>query len=363
MNAATQIETTDDAILNLFGEDARFISYRPRMAAFLGSATAAILLQQIIYWYIHNGKKPFYKFKERCNHEDYRDGDSWTEELAFGRSEFDTALSKIACKIVTGTTRNDYRQALVWYWTDNRRRTYYEVNVALLSKVGNRLYQSKVEIPRYQVKLETDFTYPTESTSESNQEIPYIAPDKPDAENIPAQLPTAIAQSSEQGILLDAPDVPAPPPAKAPKPPKPPKPEKPPTNPNWIPLCTAFSESTGIYGGQIGKVIRALLDGYPDVTPDELRHFYAEWTLENKPTGANSLPNNFGPWRLKKTGDTTKGQTNGQHVPSTPAAGSAAGSEGHNGTGTSSPRTSKEWQPGDGFNPNAHFQRKDVQVP
>ena len=87
------------------------IPYHPDIAKKLGSVTAAILFQQVLYWYSLDGE--FYKFKEPCDSSYYAEGDSWTEELGFTRREFDCAWKKLeklnlASKRITQDRRTFY---------------------------------------------------------------------------------------------------------------------------------------------------------------------------------------------------------------------------------------------------------------
>ena len=126
-------------MLELLAEDVKIIPYRPQFRKITDSVTAAILLQQMFYRWFHNKKQPFYKYKEVCTADDYREGDSWCEELGFSRAEFDTALTKIGQK-VTKAAEKDH-EALVWYWTAVDRKTWYEVNEVALSKAIISLYE------------------------------------------------------------------------------------------------------------------------------------------------------------------------------------------------------------------------------
>jgi len=107
------------------------IPYRPRIASFLGSINAAILLQQIIFRW--EGRK-FYKFKEPCAHELYRAGDSWTEELAFTVREFDTARAVISKENVTALG------PLVSHKTDIARLTWYELHESAKEWLFDKVY-------------------------------------------------------------------------------------------------------------------------------------------------------------------------------------------------------------------------------
>lgn len=190
--------------LQMITDDKRAVAYRPIFARLTGSATAAVLLQQIIHWWESSGKKPFYKFKTPCKNKLYKPGDSWAEELSFTRSEFDTAIKKIGTKIKQGMNRqvalqyqmpdqqdfvgyeDQYGQALieaishcVVYWTDGNRVTWYQVNETLLRKFISAIYTPKVEIllylakvrnQLYLVKQKSSFTYNTKKTHRKHKE-------------------------------------------------------------------------------------------------------------------------------------------------------------------------------------------------
>lgn len=123
---------------NITNDDRNAITYRPRWRSETGSVLATILLQQISYRFEKNQDKPFYKFKEPCGHDLYREGDSWIEELGFSRTEFDTAIEKIGQKISRKTPRDPNK--LVWYWITPERVTWYELNVAAYETMLERIY-------------------------------------------------------------------------------------------------------------------------------------------------------------------------------------------------------------------------------
>lgn len=136
------------------------IPYCPEYKRMLGSVSAAILLRQMMYWAATRDYKPFYKFMGPCGHEKYNSGDDWQAELAFGRTEFETARSKIATKVVQGFKKKEWfaelasrklifkndgtlenASRLVLYWTDSSGVTWYGLNeilVALLLEYTNK---------------------------------------------------------------------------------------------------------------------------------------------------------------------------------------------------------------------------------
>jgi hypothetical protein len=137
-----KLKLTDDTRWTLMSCHTRgMIPYRPQHNEVTGSVNATLLLQQIIWHFEEAERKPFPKFRKPCQHEDYCDGESWTEELGFGKSEFDTALSRIGTKITHGVSKAEMLKktdptGLVLYWTDHNRTTWYMVNVELAATLG-----------------------------------------------------------------------------------------------------------------------------------------------------------------------------------------------------------------------------------
>lgn len=154
-------------ILKLIADDKNSVSYRPSFARLTGSATAAILLQQIVYWWSIKGCEPFFKFKEPCKHKAYKPGDSWCEELALSRAEFDNAFDKICTKVGKGQTsasvinflmprKEDFAgddlafghaliiavQHMVVVWRDGDNKTWYQVNTKLFTELIELLYDA-----------------------------------------------------------------------------------------------------------------------------------------------------------------------------------------------------------------------------
>jgi hypothetical protein len=89
---------------NLLAKTARAIPYNGFLRPVCKSVTSAILFQQLEYWFDKQGDK-FYKFLEPCNSSAYKEGDSWTEELAFSKDEFRTAFDNIGIRY---NSKKDY---------------------------------------------------------------------------------------------------------------------------------------------------------------------------------------------------------------------------------------------------------------
>lgn len=116
---------------NVLAERARAITYDPRMNQVTGSVNATLFLQQVHYWWTKT-RRPFYKFSAPCNHEKYKPGDSWQEELGMTRREFEAARKAVAKRIYQGDSKADaLKEFPIVYWRDSDNLTWYEVNEAL----------------------------------------------------------------------------------------------------------------------------------------------------------------------------------------------------------------------------------------
>lgn len=130
------------------------VKYLPQLNGVTGSLHATILLLRILDWWQfakRNSRDSFWKFFGPCNHNDYRKGDSWQEELGFTRSELETAFKLIGTRISKGVSKNEVLQSgepksAIIYWTDSTRKTFYQVNEPV---VLNLLWQSYSEKPHY----------------------------------------------------------------------------------------------------------------------------------------------------------------------------------------------------------------------
>jgi len=131
-------ENVENAIWNVL-EEVRIL-YRPSLKKISKSTNAAILLWEIIGRCKKSETGSFFKFKIHCNHPEYEKGESWCEELNFSIGEFDGALRNI------GTNKNNsnkekIKNALVWYYTDKSRRTWYEINTEKLKIALAKIYK------------------------------------------------------------------------------------------------------------------------------------------------------------------------------------------------------------------------------
>lgn len=175
--------SVENMIFDLLAGDKELVTYRKSLRPIAKSVTATILLHQIIWHWRTRKGGTFYKFRSPCQHELYREGDSWTEELGFSAQEFDGALARIGTKITKGVKKNEILagpetetneekvQRLVLYWTDADRVTWYHVNGDLLGKVLKAIYLEDEKTPFTYKDTKPDLPLtpetPTETSSES----------------------------------------------------------------------------------------------------------------------------------------------------------------------------------------------------
>lgn len=147
----------------IFAEERNTISYKPTFVGITGSVLSAILLNQIMYWANKSGNQ-FYKFKLPCDHNLYKKGDSWCEELGFTQYEFDGALKQISCRIMKNKDTN--QECFVWYYIDSNRLTWYFVNWKHLNKkifehyqIDEDLRDMESESTSYELNGKNRFSY------------------------------------------------------------------------------------------------------------------------------------------------------------------------------------------------------------
>ncbi|MBA7567936.1 hypothetical protein ES695_09840 [Candidatus Atribacteria bacterium 1244-E10-H5-B2] len=132
-------------VIGIIADDVTLVPYRPKLNKITGSVLSTIILQQVLYWWKKGGRKKFYKFKDKCNHALYSEGDSWLEELCFTREEFDTAIKRIGFKM--GKTRNKIKkeEAFIIYYQDKQGVTWYDINADYLTEKLTSLFLVKWE--------------------------------------------------------------------------------------------------------------------------------------------------------------------------------------------------------------------------
>ena len=123
-------------LLGLIADDRHVVTYRPRWNTFTGGMAPTVLLQQIVFWWVRSGRRPFYKFARPCAHRLYHAGDSWEEELSMNRRELENARGRIAAR-----TRGEIEPThLISYWVDAQRITWYALNESVLFQHLAALY-------------------------------------------------------------------------------------------------------------------------------------------------------------------------------------------------------------------------------
>ncbi|WP_069998577.1 hypothetical protein [Cellulosilyticum sp. I15G10I2] len=152
----------------------KHLKYYPELNQVTGSVNATIVLLQLEYWFEKCKGNKFYKFLECCEHEKYRQGDSWTEELGFTKNEFRTAFAKIGKAYKSKRAFNESQDIFegkyyASYYDRIKGLTYYIRNNEALEKLlgedRETLIQEYVGGPAYLGSTETEISIDQESAS------------------------------------------------------------------------------------------------------------------------------------------------------------------------------------------------------
>ena len=193
----------------LLGQNAKITPYYKELNNYTGGVTATILMTQIEYWFSKTGGEQFFKFLEPCDRKDYKEGDSWVEELGFTKYEFRTAFKKIG-KIYK--SKNEYLSSenkfedkpYLSYYDRLSRRTYYVRNHDKVDKIVDEWISRKstksISRSGQSQSLEVDnvhFDKLTKSTSNSSRVLQESTTGEREQKDIPPKNPTKKSKAVE----------------------------------------------------------------------------------------------------------------------------------------------------------------------
>ena len=149
------------------------VIYRPTISKITGSLTSAILLIRIMHYAKLKKNKDFYKFNGSCQHELYREGDSWQEDIGLTRHEFEGARKRIATRVKKGDNKAELMEVFigdelapiertVLYWRDKNNLVWYRFNEDLYKAYLLKLANPEIatsEIRNYLVVPKSGITY------------------------------------------------------------------------------------------------------------------------------------------------------------------------------------------------------------
>lgn len=120
------------------------ICYYPELVTITESITAALMMSQLEFWFKTRESKSFYKFLEPCEHERYKEGDSWQEELGMSSSEIRSAFKKIGMPYKSKKAFNEAEDIFkgkyyASYYDRIRKVTYYFRNTSKVKEVFEAL--------------------------------------------------------------------------------------------------------------------------------------------------------------------------------------------------------------------------------
>lgn len=167
------------------------IPYVKQLRPHAGSIAACVVMQQLEYWF---DKKPegFYKFMEPCAHKEYREGDSWLEELGTSPDEFRTSFDKVGIRYTSKTAFEasgdkfqdkfycsyyDKREGRTWYFRNDEKVDAMLDELTKSHKKRPSLGDGKSHLPKSEPPISTNGKshlhnwqtpdHSTESTTES----------------------------------------------------------------------------------------------------------------------------------------------------------------------------------------------------
>ncbi len=178
------------AINRLYTNDKEVRLYRPILKKLVKTTNGAIFLSQAIYWSGKNNHEWFYKFNGKCEHQSYKSGDSWEEELGFSIKEFKTVKKNIVFT-VGNKVKEEYKNKfgddwevelskkidnsyIISYQTPNRL-TYYKVNIKKINDELEKIYLNQdnqletSEHQQNQLKTHWDFSFSKDAKDSTQQ--------------------------------------------------------------------------------------------------------------------------------------------------------------------------------------------------
>lgn len=120
------------------------ICYYPELVTVTESITAALMMSQLEFWFKAREGRSFYKFLEPCEHERYKEGDSWQEELGMSSSEIRSAFKKIGMPHKSKKAFNEAEDIFqgkyyASYYDRIRKVTYYFRNTSKVKAIFDEL--------------------------------------------------------------------------------------------------------------------------------------------------------------------------------------------------------------------------------
>ena len=165
------------------------IPYRKELREYAGSVTGSLLMMQLDYWFCRH-PDGFYKFLDPTpKHPDYREGDSWTEELGFSKAEFRTAFDVIGIRHLSKSayvkaldkfagkdgekfyaSYHDKKNGLTWYFRNHLKVEELIAELCKAKPAKHRVKQSVVDKqPNFTVNQDSES--PVDKESESTGDV------------------------------------------------------------------------------------------------------------------------------------------------------------------------------------------------
>ena len=128
----------------------KYIKYYPELKKLFESEKAALIFERLEYW-SQKYTDGFWKFFEPCAHPQYREGDSWEEEVGFSRKVFKKIFSKFGIHYTSKSEflkQEDPFQGKLYasYYDRKTNRTYFLRNHDCVTSFFKNLWESTKKV-------------------------------------------------------------------------------------------------------------------------------------------------------------------------------------------------------------------------
>tara|TARA_Y100000815_G_C13304971_1_gene486081 strand:+ start:439 stop:1527 length:1089 start_codon:yes stop_codon:yes gene_type:complete len=161
----------------------RRIPYLPELKAYCKTTNACILMTQLEYRFA-SMPEGFYKFLSPCEHTLYKEGDSWTEELAFSEAEMRNAFENIgekysSIKKILEISQKGGDPFVGKYYLSFRdvrnNLTYYKRNHQMVNKVAEMATQAFDPIAQQQMLEALEEISFLETNNDASQKLTLLS--------------------------------------------------------------------------------------------------------------------------------------------------------------------------------------------
>lgn len=132
------------------------LQYDPKLNEHTGGIEETIFFLQMLYWW-NKMEKPFYKFQSPCEHQLYKSGESWQEELGLSSHKLKRCKNIVMSKLELRKTYSAIDLKLILYWAGGNNMTFYFPNLVQMLMLPDEIKELlEKQFPNFR-KWKTDF--------------------------------------------------------------------------------------------------------------------------------------------------------------------------------------------------------------